>query len=366
MAAVAPDADSAGLAPGGGEGVAVVAPSPVLTITVEAGDEIHLHAGGQGFWVARMIARLGVPVTLCCALGGETGPVLRALVDRERVSLCTVTAGSGNGAYVHDHRGEAERRVVATTAAQPLQRHEADDLFGAALAQGLSAAVTVLTGTDPPGLVPAGFYRRLAGDLRRNGRAVIADLAGEALDAVLGTELTLLKASDDELAADGRAGAGPAELAGWMRQANSRGAASVVVSRGADPTLALLGGELVTARFPVTEAGDSRGAGDSLTAGIAAALARGGDLRDALRLGTAAGMLNATRRGLGTGRRDDIAAVARQVEVAPLDPGAGERQPVEPAEVVRAAAAGKSRADREAAAGKSREERADRGEREER
>jgi 1-phosphofructokinase len=328
----------------------VVAPSPLLTITVEQGDEIHLHAGGQGFWVARMIARLGVPVTLCCALGGETGTVLRALVNREQVDLCTVTAGSGNGAYVHDRRGDADRRVVATTAAQPLQRHEADDLFGAALAQGLDAAVTVLTGTDPPGLVPAGFYRRLADDLRRNARAVIADLAGEALDAVLGADVTLLKVSDAELAAEGRSGAGQAELAGWMRQASARGAASVVVSRGAEPTLALLGGELVAARFPVTDAGDSRGAGDSLTAGIAASLAGGGDLRDALRLGTAAGMLNAARRGLGTGRREDIAAVARQVEVVSLDPGPGPaagRPPVEPAQVVRAAAAGRRRADRE-------------------
>jgi 1-phosphofructokinase len=328
----------------------VIAPRPVLTITVETGDEVHLHAGGQGFWVARMIARLGVPVTLCCALGGETGTVLRALVDREQVGLCAVTAGSGNGAYVHDRRGEADRSVVASTAAQPLQRHEADDLFGAGLAQGLSAAVTVLTGTDPPGLVPAGFYRRLADDLRRNGRAVIADLAGEALDAVLGAEITLLKASDAELAAEGRAGAGQAELAGWMRQASARGAASVVVSRGAEPTMALLRGELVAARFPVTRTGDSRGAGDSLAAGIAAALATGGDLRDALRLGTAAGMLNAARRGLGTGRREDIAAVARQVQIVPLDHGptpAAGRQPVQPADVVRATAAGRSRADRE-------------------
>jgi sugar/nucleoside kinase (ribokinase family) len=78
------------------EGVAVIAPSPVLTITVESGDEIHLHAGGQGFGVAWMIARLGVPVTLCCALGGETGAVLRALVEREQVGLCAVTPGSGN------------------------------------------------------------------------------------------------------------------------------------------------------------------------------------------------------------------------------------------------------------------------------
>ena len=67
--------------------------------------------------------------------------------------------GTGNGAYVHDRRGQADRRTVATSTARRLERHEADDLFGAALTLGLSASVTVLTGTDPPGLVPADFYR---------------------------------------------------------------------------------------------------------------------------------------------------------------------------------------------------------------
>ena len=41
----------------------VFAPDPLLTVTVEAGadgDEIHLHAGGLGFWMAQMIANLGV------------------------------------------------------------------------------------------------------------------------------------------------------------------------------------------------------------------------------------------------------------------------------------------------------------------
>lgn len=155
-----PGANSATGAPGTGTGVAVVAPSPVLDITVDAGDEIHLHAGGQGFWVARMIARLGVPVTLCCALGGETGTVLRALVGQEQVRLHAVTAGTGNGAIVHDRRSDADRTVVAATAAQPLQRHEADDLFGAALAQGLSAADTVLTGRTRAAWCPPAFTGR--------------------------------------------------------------------------------------------------------------------------------------------------------------------------------------------------------------
>ena len=46
-------------------GIAVFAPSPVVTVTLEAdaqgGTEVHFHAGSQGVWIARMIQRLGAP-----------------------------------------------------------------------------------------------------------------------------------------------------------------------------------------------------------------------------------------------------------------------------------------------------------------
>jgi fructose-1-phosphate kinase PfkB-like protein len=65
--------------------------------------------------------------------------------------------------------------------------------------------------------------------------------------------------------------------------------------------------------------------GGSLTAGIAAGLARGADMEDALRLGAAAGALNVTRRGLGTGSRHDIENMARLIQVHPLESGAASR-----------------------------------------
>lgn len=80
----------------------VFAADPLLTVTVEAGgeaDEIHLHAGGQGFWVAQMIANLRVDVSLCGPFGGESGRVVRSQITQEpRMNLRAIeTAGIAAG-----------------------------------------------------------------------------------------------------------------------------------------------------------------------------------------------------------------------------------------------------------------------------
>src|SRR4051812_39508980 len=60
----------------------VFAPQLFLTVSVEGGpggDEVHLHAGGQGFWVGQLMRELDTAVTLVAPVGGETGTVLGAL-----------------------------------------------------------------------------------------------------------------------------------------------------------------------------------------------------------------------------------------------------------------------------------------------
>ena len=55
-----------------------------------------------------------------------------------------------------------------------------------------------------------------------------------------------------------------------------------------------------------------------MTAGVAAGLAKGLDMLDALRLGAAAAVLNVTRRGLATGDRREIERLADHIELRPL------------------------------------------------
>ncbi|WP_213455044.1 1-phosphofructokinase family hexose kinase [Rhizomonospora bruguierae] len=302
----------------------VFTPAPLLTVTVEQrGDtpDIHLHAGGQGVWQARMIHALGVPVVMCAALGGEIGRVLGPLIEAEGIRAKGVLGESRNGAYVHDRRG-GEREEIADAPGQPLTRHELDELYGLALAEGLGAAVSVLSGPAIPAVVPPDTYRRLAHDLCRNGCQVVADLSGEYLEAVVHAGIRLLKVSHEELVASGRTrGDSRADLIDAMHRLHSDGARSIVVSRAELPALALLDGQVVEVEMPALEPADHRGAGDSMTAGAAAVLARGGDMSTAIRHGAAAGALNVTRHGLGTGRADVIDGLVERVALKPVTDG---------------------------------------------
>ena len=93
--------------------VAVFAPSPVLTITVESlapsEDEIHIHAGGQGFWVARLAAILG-PRSRSAPLWGASPAGCSASCSPARDRSCAPS------------RGEPERLLSTTAAAACARR----------------------------------------------------------------------------------------------------------------------------------------------------------------------------------------------------------------------------------------------------
>jgi 1-phosphofructokinase len=302
--------------------VAVFAPSPVVTITVEARPEsepeIHLHAGGQGFWVAQMAARLGAKVSLCAPLGGESGTVLGSLLGVEGISVLSVETEGANGAYIHDRRS-GRREVVAETSSPSLTRHELDDLYGITLAAGLESDVVLITGTRNPGIVSPEVFERLCRDLRTNGRLVAADLSGDPLAWALRGGVDFLKVSDEDLVLDGRLRTrepqATAEVARGLRE---EGAESVLVSRSSEPAILLTSERELEVDGPHFEPVDEHGAGDSLFAGIGVGMGGGLPLEVAVKLGVAAGALNVARHGLGTGHLREVASLCEQVRIDPL------------------------------------------------
>ena len=303
--------------------VMVFAPAPQLTVTIEQHHnepELHVHPGGQGIWQTRMITVLGAQVTLCTAAGGEVGRVLSPLLaELPGVTLRLVNREHGSGWYVHDRRG-GSRQEIAERPGSPLSRHELDELYNLTLAEGLRAGIAILSGPAHPSVIKPEVYGRLAADLRANGCQMIADLCSCHLSAVLEAGISVLKISHEELIADGKAADGSTgSLVKALVELHANGAESVLVSRADMGALALFDGEIYNVALPRLTPAEHRGAGDSMTAGVAATLATGGKMDEAVRTGAAAGALNVTRHGLGTGHVDAVRVLTERVRLTPIE-----------------------------------------------
>lgn len=266
-----------------------------------------------------MAANLGLNVTLCGVFGGETGTIIRATLEHENIRVRGIEISGENGSYVHDRRSGG-REVIAEVDPWPLSRHEIDDLYSISLTEGLAADVAILGGPHSEQILPPGTYYRLVSDLAGMEIPVVADLSGPTLMAAAKGGVYLLKVSHEDLIEDGLAKSDTTRnLISAMHDLSDAGAQNVVISRSDQPALALVEGELWEITGPSLAIVDHRGAGDSMTAGMAAAIAEREPLTGALKRGTAAGAANISRRGLATGEPELVHTLADRVELRKLD-----------------------------------------------
>jgi 1-phosphofructokinase len=304
--------------------VAIFGPNPMLSVTIEAltaegGDDIHLHAAGQGVWVARMAAELGAESVLCGFIGGETGTVLRPLLEQLPIGLSLVETAEASGCYLHDRRG-GERVPLAQSAAMPASRHEVDDLFSLTCAAALDAEVLAVCGPYPDEALPLELYGNLVADVRANGTPAVVDLSPPRLDSALEGKPELVKINDWQLASFV---SGPVDGEARLRAAAERlleaGAGTAVITRAEEPALVLRGDDAWTLVPPRFERGAREGCGDAMMGALAACMAQGRDWEETLRLAAAAGAANFLRHGLGSADRGTVEKLARRVELRPLD-----------------------------------------------
>ncbi|HEU4977000.1 MAG TPA: PfkB family carbohydrate kinase [Baekduia sp.] len=301
--------------------VAVFGPHPLLTVTVEAQggrDDVHLHAGGQGVWVARMAAELGAAPVLCAFAGGEPGSVLLALPDGLPPTRRIVPTRASSGCYVVDRRS-GERRLVAHAPSTAPTRHEVDDLVALTTAAALESDVLVIGNAYPGDLLPVGVYAQLAADVGANGTPVIADLSSPRVDAVVTGAPALVKLNDWELAGYVCGPVDGPRLREAAERLRDAGARRVLVTRAAEPALFLDGDEPLWIVPPRFERGAREGCGDAMVGAIAATIAAGHPWLEAVRVGAAAGAANFLRHGLGTGARAVVEDLTGRVAVRAYD-----------------------------------------------
>ncbi len=281
-------------------------PAPVLTVTLNPALDISLsvdqlipdrklradgsrrEAGGGGVNVARVLHRLDVPCVSLVVTGGAVGAELVARMRSEGLEVVDVPIGSDTRESFAVTESLTNRQYRISVPGPTVNDVEGlRDQIVAALGP---ARIVVFSGSVPPGL-PDDFLGTLIAALPPE-TCTIVDTSGPALAWVAQHTNAIIKPSQRELA----------ELVGWepatseqieaaVREVVDLGRVrAVVASRGpSGAILATRDAGLRWYRPPAVRPMSTVGAGDSMVAGIAAGLAAGQHLADAVRLGVAAG-----------------------------------------------------------------------------
>ena len=272
------------------------------------------HAGGGGINVARAVHFLGGAALAVYAAGGHTGAKLAQLLDAEGIARRAMPiAGTTRESFTcyEDSSGLQYRFTLPGPAlAEAEWRACLDACFDA------SADCLVVSGSLPGG-VPADFYAELAERARAHGGRLIIDSAGDAVKSARNRGVYLLKPNLRELS---RLAGGQlrdeSDIKSAAQQQIADGLAEVLlVSLGAAGAALATSADYTKLRAPIVPIRSKVGAGDSMVAGIALALARGESLLDAARFGVAAGSAAVMTPGTQLCRRHDAERLLPQVKV---------------------------------------------------
>jgi 6-phosphofructokinase 2 len=239
--------------------------SPVHKLRCSAG---VWHPGGGGINVARVAQRLGSSVRAIYPCGGVMGEELQQLLTAEDLSqqAIPIAAETRQNFSIHESSSGQDFRFVLP--GPTLSLAELNACLDAFILQLPDTAHAVISGSLPPG-VPDDCYAVLARRAQAQGRRVVLDASGLALQQALQAGVELVKPSLRELS----------DLVGHplTREADWRAAAASLVEQHQAQIVALSLGEagaLVVTRqrqwraraLPVTVR-STIGAGDSFLGG---------------------------------------------------------------------------------------------------
>jgi 1-phosphofructokinase/tagatose 6-phosphate kinase len=280
-------------------------------------------AGGKGINVARALKLLGVPVVCTGLAGGRTGTlivedltndgILNDFVrirDESRTSTVVLDPISNTHTEIYEWGPEVGNAEIGTL------REKLEYLSQA-------ASTIVFAGSLPRG-VPPGIYGDLVRDANRRGLKTILDTEGEPLRLGVQAEPWLVAPNQreaEELV--GHEFTDEEDLPLGLDEIADLGARNVVatVDSGCYALFREDRSEVrLRARVPLLEPVSEVGSGDTLLAGVMAALSAGRSFEDAIRSGVAAGSASVLEAGPGRFDLREMSRLAGLVAIDRLDP----------------------------------------------
>jgi ribokinase len=257
-----------------------------------AGGTLERHGGGKGANQAVAAARAGAEVRFMGAVGDDDfaeqalGELRREKIDISGV-VRTPGVATGVACVVVDDRGENQIAVALGANAELKPRAVERWLDEADLPE---EAICLLNFeiSDPPLLAAA----RGAGATRR---LVINPAPARALPQELLELEPILTPNAGEL--DALSSGGDRVPEDSARELSRRSGAPVVVTMGARGAILVSGDEVCSVPAPPSQAVDTTGAGDAFNGALAAALAQGYELPQAVRRAIVAGSCSVASRG---------------------------------------------------------------------
>lgn len=267
----------------------------------------RFEPGGGGVNVSRVVRILGGESTTMFPSGGPSGDHLEKLLEEEGLTCRSIPVQGWtreNLVVLEESSGRQFRFGMPGALLKEDEWRRCLDML-AAVDQ--KPAYIVASGSLPSG-VPDDFYARIARIGKDLGARVIVDTSGDPLQQALKEGVFLIKPNLRELGElvgkDVADDSSHLEIA--MQMVKDGKSEVVVLSMGAGGVLLASTGGCERLRAPVVPIKSKVGAGDSLVAGTVLSLARGNELRDAVRFGVAAGAAAVMTPGSELCRREDV------------------------------------------------------------
>jgi len=255
----------------------------ILTLDGPAGKSIN---------VAKVLKTLNETVVACGFYGGERGRnILSALLKHRVVTEFVEVASTRQCVTVIDESAGTHTELVEESpSVTPQECKQLFDIFQQLIS--VNCRAVVLSGTLAPGANPD-FYFQCLMHANKKGLFTAIDAQKEPLLKALDAKPDLIKPNIHELGWTlGENLQTETQLIAAMRKVHQLGAQRVVITAGANPTLAFDGELWWRIIPPKIKPLNPIGSGDSAMAAILVHLLKGDELGEAARWGSAAGAAN--------------------------------------------------------------------------
>ena len=272
-------------------------------------------SAGKGINAARALKTLGQQAIITGFCGGDTGKLIERTLEEEglrhefvrtvnKTRICTTILDTSHNTQTEIvEEGLPVSQAEVTAMAELYRKHLR------------SCRLVTISGTAPQH-VPKTLYKDFVSQAAEQHVPTLIDTQKELLRECLGVHPLLIKINREELcAAFGERSGSEERFAALIQRVLKEGGQWVVVTDGPKPSIVAHQADMWEIFPPDIRAVNPIGAGDVALGGIAAALARGEDVLQAIQFGTACGSASTLTMTPGVIRIDDVERLASEIQI---------------------------------------------------